>query len=202
MAIEPSFGAESEESVPRNEPIGVRAPPRMTMSFMKAPMCRLPRTGLYHSRRWSTKSGRFGERIEPGDTGKAGEIGVGAAEREAVLDGESGKVGVGHEITGRLSFNEKLTENDRILARWLGNPDARMGNPLDHLLPRHARAERSGIHSRIGRKPQEREQDLPRKAHSGARIQLVFQPRPCHWMLRIAGDLRVQQQIRVDQDHL
>src|SRR5712691_5208948 len=38
MAIEPSFGAGSPESVPRNEPIGVRAPPRITVSFIGSPL--------------------------------------------------------------------------------------------------------------------------------------------------------------------
>jgi hypothetical protein len=37
MAIAPRRGAARVESVPWNEPIGVRAPPRMTISFMKAP---------------------------------------------------------------------------------------------------------------------------------------------------------------------
>src|SRR2546423_1980333 len=37
MAMEPSFGAESDARVPRNEPIGVRAPPRMTISFIESP---------------------------------------------------------------------------------------------------------------------------------------------------------------------
>ena len=43
MAIDPSFGAARDESVPRNDPIGVRAPPRMTISFMRAPWLSLPR---------------------------------------------------------------------------------------------------------------------------------------------------------------
>src|SRR3954468_21576939 len=104
MAIEPSFGAAREESVPRNEPIGVRAPPRITISFMKKLLCvacrpacrgRLPQTGLYHSRLRSTKSARQHQRVEPVDAGEAGELSVGAAERQAVLDGESGEMGIG-----------------------------------------------------------------------------------------------------------
>ena len=42
MAIEPSFGALRDDKVPRNEPIGVRAPPRMTISFMVPPWNALP----------------------------------------------------------------------------------------------------------------------------------------------------------------
>ena len=41
-ARQAGIGAGSADSVPRNEPIGVRAPPRITMSFIESPEVSLP----------------------------------------------------------------------------------------------------------------------------------------------------------------
>ena len=54
------------------------------------------------------------EGIHPAETGEAGEVGVARIELGAVLDGECGEVGIGHQIAGGPHRPEQLTNEGQV----------------------------------------------------------------------------------------
>ncbi len=92
---------------------------------------------------------------------EAGEVSVGGAEGEAVLDGEGGQVGVRDEIAVNSGQGEELAENLSVALGWLRNPGWLAGEPLPYLLPGVSHRFRAWESPRMGRHAQEAEQARP-----------------------------------------
>ena len=59
----------------------------------------------------------WNERVFPAEVAKAGEVAIGAAQREPMLDGNGCQVGVGSEVGPRL-FTEERADDCEVPVGW------------------------------------------------------------------------------------
>ncbi len=139
------------------------------------------------------------ERVQPSDLGETAKIGVGTRDREAVLNGESGEMSVGHEI-GAVDMWNEAREGGHVPVSRVGNPSAVGRQPFGDLRP--GVLDRFGFreYSPVRDDPQESDERRPGEADAEAVIEFVVQPRE---RLRVLGecvDVRMDQQVHVDED--
>jgi len=115
-----------------------------------------------HSRRVDELAGRpttelrsRPQRVLPAQAREAGEIAVGRAEDEAVLDGESGQMGVADEVGARGGEDDQWRENGAMAVRRGGNPHRWTIEPPLDLPPGIGDRHRLGKDARTGNQANE-----------------------------------------------
>src|SRR5215211_2484631 len=143
----------------------------------------------------------LGERVLPADLAEAREIGVARAHREPMLERQRRQLGVGGEVAPDLVAYQQLTEQTRVLGSGLRDPRDRRGEPVGNPLPGGRRLQRSLEGPRVRRDAQKRDEGLPRQPDASQSVELSSQP--VHGGAVLPAPLvdRVEQEIRVEQDH-
>ena len=115
---------------------------------------RVPRRSPCASRRRSAG----GERIRPVEPREPGEVAVGRAQPQAVLDGERSQMRVRHE-TRRHPRRVAELPHQRLVPVGRQRHPGRVGaEPFAHLRPGHLRRDRTTHHDRVGRQTNERQE--------------------------------------------
>lgn len=145
--------------------------------------------------------GSFGQRISPVNPGESGKVGVGAADDEAMPDRYCCQVGIRNEIRRRERPRKNLAEKVRVISGRLRNPHSGLRQPFCNLSPGLLDAQWLSEESRVGRKTQKCERGLPWNPHFARSAQFGLEPDSRFQMLREVGELGVEKEIRVDQNH-
>jgi len=146
-------------------------------------------------------SGRRGQRVEPSQSRKAGEVRVAGADFRLVLDGKSGKMGVGYRVTADAHSLQQTAQDHSVPHRGFDNATGRLGQPFLDI--RKGLGNGQGIRkdSRIRADPQNTEQDIPGPAERFLSIERIIQSVAASRVLRRRGVDRVEQNVHVRQEH-
>ncbi len=110
-------------------------------------------TGAYLCMHWRHMPAQM-QRVDPPQIGEAGEVGVCRDQRDAMIDGQGGELGIGHRRTPHPVAHQQLAEQLTVVLCRLRHPSAR-GVPLLDLLPGVVRRQWDREGSRVGRDPEE-----------------------------------------------
>jgi len=86
--------------------------------------------------------------------------------------------------------------------RGLGYPSQFAIKPLRNLVPSVRRGLRFLKDSRIGDNPKKRQQTVPRQSHRRIPVEFCIQPSTCAFVLLEGADVRIDQEVGVDENHL
>lgn len=107
---------------------------------------------------------------------------------------------VGYEVGLSRCLGDETPERLPMPVGRRRNPHWLTVEPLFDLRPGGTRRLGALEDARVGHHSQERHQALPREADAHGAIQLTIEPRVCRVMLWQVGDVRVDQEIGVDED--
>ena len=152
-------------------------------------------SGCHRSR---SHTGR--ERVLPAEPAEAGEVAVGTAKDEAVLECERGEVAVGNEFRAPGGVGDERSQDLGVKVSRGRDPRRLEREPGLHLAP--CRTNRDGTleDPRVGNQPYEGEKRWPGESHACLAAQLLVEPRPRPLVLGLGGHAGVDEKVRVDED--
>lgn len=118
-----------------------------------------------------------------------------------MLDGQGRQMRVGHQAGSRLRQIEERTQGFPMSRCGNRNPSRSGLQPILDLPPSVAHAHRPLHDTRIRNDPDEGQQRRPRQPDSSKLFELTIQPRVCLAVLRHLPDVRVDEQVGVEEDH-
>jgi len=151
---------------------------------------------------WAGVSGlrRSGKRILESKPREAREVAVRRCQHQAVLDGERGQMCVRNQIRARGRLDKQSAEHLSVSFRRRGNPNRFAVEPFLDLMP--CRATRRGPleDTRVRDQAEEGEQTGPGQPHPCGAVQSLIEPGTRALVLIEVLNMRVDQEVRVNED--
>ena len=108
---------------------------------------------------------------------------------------------VRYEVRPHSIACQQCSQNGSVPFPRKGNPDGLTVQPLFHLVPSARERLRPLEDPRICYQPNETQQAGPRQAHTRVPVQLRVEPPPGGAVLRESGDVRIDEEIRIEENH-
>ena len=140
------------------------------------------------------------DRILPAESRESTEVSIRRSDAASVVDGERRELCVGNEVSGRRDLRDQLGQDLPKSLGGLRDPDRFAIEPLFDLLPCGADGFGPSEHAGIGDESKEGEQARPGKPHTRAAAQSIIEPLACDGVLLEVGDVRIDENIGVDED--
>ena len=139
--------------------------------------------------------------IAPLEFGKSRKVTIGRHENAAMLHGERRKVCIRDEVPECLSLFEQCLQHRPVALGGMDQPYARLIEPALHAAHCLIEIQWSLEDAGIGADANERTQHIPGQAHRRGTRQLRIPPGARGLVLRTQLIFRVQDEVRIDEDH-
>jgi hypothetical protein len=134
-------------------------------------------------------------------TGEASEVPVERANRRAVFHAQRGQMRIRHKVAGGPGLLEESAKDAYMSPGWLHYHGWTGSEPGVHEIQGVRCAKWSGKDSRACRQPEEGKKDHPGEANRLSAAQRLLNPRLCAGVPRHAVVDRVQEHVRINNEH-
>jgi hypothetical protein len=119
-----------------------------------------------------------------------------------MLDGQCGKMSIGDDVPLCARHCKQVTKNISVALSRLRRPSNLTRQPVTDLAPRLANRFRVREYTRIGHHSQKGEQTRPRQSNWTIPAEPFVKPSSCDFVLSKRPHIRVDENVRIYQDHL
>ena len=133
---------------------------------------------------------------------KPREVAIRRAQDQSMLDRKSRKMGVGDQGARHPRRRHQRPEDFGMARSRFGYPGRLAVEPSHDAQPCFRHGSRRSKDPLIGHKSHKSEEADPRQADARRAVQLLIKPDTRFLVLRIRGGMRINQNIRIDEDHL